>query len=221
MTELIGFGTYHADRPKKVQNELNELAEGTDVIFVESPRIKKDDDDKLNLLIQNPMMLIAGAFLGFFWGLFGWILTRTWRPVDAHAVDVVSEQHDVTVEPVDMNIVDYACDVRLQKTVFSWLLFVSSVSLLVYGALSASISAVLLGVIFGFAPASVFAERTLAERDRRMSENIREIAISDENIESGCLVSGNGHIDGISDELAETEITVSKVHKSKILRRTL
>ena len=221
MAELLGFGTYHVDRPKKVQDELSELAEGTDVIFVESPRVKEDDDDKLDLLIQNPMMLIAGTFLGFFWGLFGWILTRTWRPVDAHAVDVVSEQHDVTVEPVDMNIVDYACDVRLQKTVFSWLLFVSSVSLLVYGTLSSSISVVLLGVIFGFAPASVFAKRTLAERDRRMSENIREIAISHENIETGCLVSGNEHIDGISEELAETDVTVSKIHKSKFLRRTL
>ena len=221
MAELIGFGTYHADRPKKVQDELSELAEGADVIFVESPRVEQNDDAKLDLLIHNPMMLIAGAFLRFFWGLFGWILIRTWRPVDAHAVDMVSEEHDIAVEPVDMNIVDYACDVGLQKTVFSWLIFVTSVSLLVYGALSASISAILLGVIFGFAPASIFAKRTLAERDRRMSENIREIVISHENIETGCLVSGNDHIEGISDELAETEIAVSKVHKSKFLRRTL
>jgi hypothetical protein len=221
MAELLGFGTYHVDRPKKVQDELGEIAEEADVILVENPRIQEGDDDKLDLLIQNPMMLIAGAFLSFFWGLFGWVLTRTWRPVDAHAVDMVSEEQEITVEPVDMNIVDYACDVGLQKTVFSWVVFILSVSLLGYGVISISVSSVLLGVILGFAPASIFARRTLVERDRRMSENIREIIISHENIETGCLVSGNGHLDGISEELAETEITVSKIHKSKFLRRNL
>ena len=65
MAKLLGFGTYHVDRPNKVQDELGEIAEEADVILVESPRIQEGDDNKLDLLIQNPMMLIAGAFLSF------------------------------------------------------------------------------------------------------------------------------------------------------------
>lgn len=222
MAELLAFGTFHVDRPKKVEDELGEIAEGVDVLFVEIPRTKQDDDNnKLDLLIRNPMMLIAGVFLSLFWSLFGIVLTGTWRSVDAHAVDIVSTKHDIDVEPVDMNIVNHACDVSLLRTIFSWLVFVSSISLLVYGAASASISLILLGIIFGFAPASIFARRTLSERDRRMCENVSEILASDDNIDVGCLICGNGHIDGITDQLVESEITVSKVHKSKFLRRSL
>lgn len=220
MVELIAFGTYHVDRSKKVENELSEFAEGVDVLFVEKPRIRQESNNKLDLLIRNPMMLIGGLFLGFFWGLLGFIITRKWRPVDAHAVDKVSDKYEINVESVDMNIVDYACDVTIVKTIFSWLVFVTSILLFILGIASYSIIYFLLGVIFAFAPVPVFATKTLSKRNERISKNILEL-FEEEDIEIGCLICGNKHINGITERLAKAGITISGEHKSKLLRRSL
>ncbi|WP_436906526.1 hypothetical protein [Halosimplex marinum] len=221
MAEVDAFGTLHVDRLSKVTDELNEFADDADVLFVEGPREEPDDSDELGMLLRNPALYFTGIILDWFWGILGFLLTRQFKPVDGVATETVALRKDLDIKPVDLNLPRRASEVSLIITALSWLWFVIAAVIFVLGVLASSIGVLIFAIAVGFLPVVPFAYWTLSERDEVMAENIEEILSSNDELNSGCLVAGRGHIDGVVEELEESDVEVSQVHKSKWLRRTL
>jgi len=66
-----------------------------------------------------------------------------------------------------------------------------------------------------------FAYWTLPERDEEMANNIEDILKTRDEFDRGCLVAGRGHMEGVIEQLEESDVEVNRVHKSKFLRNTL
>jgi len=221
MTEVDAFGTLHVDRLSKVMDELDEFADDADVLFVEGPRDESDNSDELNLLLRNPALYLTGIILDWFWGIFGFILTRQFKPVDGVATEKVAQKRGLHIEPVDLNLQRRASEVSFAVTAFSWLWTAIAIALSVLGLVATSIGVLVFAIAIGFLPAVPFAYWTLSDRDEVMAENIEEILATDESLDQGCLVAGRGHMDGVVEQLEESDVEVSQVHKSKWFRRSL
>lgn len=219
MPEVDIFGTYHIDRPSKVKSELTEFSEGADVFFVEAPREESDNDDEWTLTLRNPIMQITSWILNFLWGILGFLLTGRWGPVDGYVTDVVAQEQEIDIEPVDMNLVRRASDISIRMTILSWFLLLLALALFVLGGLFVYWPLVIWAIVVGFAPIVPFAYGTLSERDERMVENIEHVFSIRDDVENACLVVGHRHMDGVRNELAETDIEVGELHKSKFFRR--
>lgn len=221
MTEVDVFGTLHVDRLSKVTDELDEVADNADVLFVEGPRDEPDNSDELGMLIRNPALYLTGIILEWFWGILGLFLTCQFKPVDGVATEKVAQRRELDIEPVDLNLPRRASNVGLAVTVFSWLWFAIATIIFVLGILASSIGVLLFAIAVGFLPVVPFAYWTLSERDEVMAENIEEILSTNDDLNRGCLVAGRGHMNGVIEQLEESEVEVSQVHKSKWLRRSL
>jgi|GEM_PF-4747983 len=219
MPKVDVFGTLHVDRPGKVKAELTEFYADPDVFFVEEAREELEEGDEWELLLRNPIMRIAGAILNLIWGFAGFLLTRSWGSVDGYVVNVVAEEREIDIAPVDLNLIRRASDVPLWISALSWALSVVVLVLFVLSAFFASIGLALWGVLLGFLPIRPFARRTLSERDKLMAENIEHVFAIYDDLQNGCLVVGRGHMEGVIDELEETEVEVGETHTSKFFRR--
>lgn len=221
MAEVDAFGTLHVDRLSKVTDELNEFADDADVLFVEGPREEPDNSDELGMLLRNPALYLTGIILDWFWGMLGFLLTRQFKPVDGVATETVAQRKELDIEPVDLNLPRRASEVGLAVTVLSWLWFAMAAVIFVLGVMASSIGVLIFAIAVGFMPAVPFAYWTLSERDEVMAENIEEILSTNDDLDRGCLVAGKKHMDGVVEQLEESDVEVSQVHKSKWLRRSL
>lgn len=221
MPRVDVFGTIHADRPRKVEAELSEFCDGVDVVFVEAPRESTTDADERTLLRKNPVFKITAWLLALAWGIPGLVLTGRWGPVDDYATTAVAAEHGADVEPVDKNLVRRAGEVSVWSTVLSWALLWLACSLFVLGILLPSVDHLVWAVVVAFVPIVPFAYGTLGERDETMAENIEDILTAREDVQHGCLVVGRGHVRGVVEDLAETDVEVGRTHKSRFVRRTL
>jgi len=221
MSKVSGFGTTHIDRPSKVKTELTEFCENVDVFFVESPKDEPSSIDERNLILRNPIMWVTGWIVDFVWGVPGFILTGSPRPVDGYVTDAISEEQDIPIEPVDMNLMERAGEVPFWLTVLSWISVLVAISIFVLGIMATSLKLVLGSFIIGFAPAALFAVLTKSERDMEMAENIDQFLANHEDVESACLIAGKKHIPGVVDQLKKRGVDVQKVHKSKFFRKSL
>lgn len=218
MTDVSVFGTFHWDRPGKVEAELSEFSKDVDVFFVESPKEESDNSDEQRLLLRNPIISITGLILDFVWGLFGFIITQSWRPVDAYVTDKVADKQDIDISQVDMNLIRRASNVNILITAISWFLLLVMVALLAVGMLTLTLFPIGLAVVVGFVPLVPFAYWTLPERDEIMAKNIQEFIETHEGVDNVCLVVGQKHMKGVIDQLKDENIDVNKAHKSKFLR---
>jgi len=221
MAEIDAFGTLHVDRLSKVTNELDKVSDDADVLFIEGPRKEPDTSDELDMLLRNPALYLTGIILDWFWGILGFLLTRQFKPVDRVATETVAQKKELNIEPVDLNLPRRASDIGLTITIFSWLWSVMAIIIFVLGVLATSIGVLIFTIAVGFLPVVPFAYWTLSERDKVMAENIEEILSNNDNLSKGCLVAGRGHIDGVIEELEESDVEVSQIHKSNWVRRSL
>ena len=221
MAEVDTFGTLHVDRLSKVTNELGEFAQDADVLFVEGPRDPPDNSDELGMLLRNPALYLTGTILDWFWGILGFIFTRHFKPVDMVATETVAQKKEIDIEPVDLNLPRRTSEVGLAVTAFSWLWFTIAVGIFMLGVVASTIEILVLATAVGFLPIVPFAYWTLSERDEVMAENIEEILAANDEFNRGCFVAGRRHMAGVVEQLEESDVEVSKVHKSKWLRRSL
>lgn len=221
MTEVDGFGTLHIDRPNKVRAELTEFSDGVSVFFVEGPRNEPNEADERRLILRNPIMWVTGWILEVMWGSLGFLLTRRWGPVDGYVTDRVSQEQDIEIEPVDLNLVRRASDVSIWITLLSWIVLLLAFVLFSLAVLWTSWILTVWAIVVGFAPVVPFGFGTLSERDEEMANNIEDILSNRENVQRSCLIVGRRHMDGVMDELADKDIKVGQIHKSKFLRRNL
>lgn len=219
MAKVDIFGTLHVDRPKKVKRELAEFCTDADVLFVESPRDKPDNADEREMFLRNPIFSVTGRLLDFAWGPIGFLLTGEFEPIDGYVTEVVSQEQNIDIEPVDMNLVRRAGEVSIITTVVSWFWLILTVSVFVFGALQLSPNLIIWAAVLGFAPLVPFAYVTLSERDEQIAENIQHTFSTESGVQRGCLVVGRGHMSGVIEELEESDIEVDKTHKSKFCRR--
>lgn len=220
MGDVDLFGTYHIDRPKKVNEELSAFCDGADVFFVEAPREEATVDDERALLIRNPVFWITAWLVDLAWGLPGLALTGRLGPVDGYVTDIVAREQDINIEPVDMSLVRRAGEVGLWASVTSWILLLLAIFLFGLGVAFPSSDLIIWAVVVALAPVVPFAYRTLPERDETMAENIVEILAKDDSVQRGCLVVGHKHMSGVKDELEERGVEVGKIHDPKFFRRS-
>jgi pheromone shutdown protein TraB len=90
-----------------------------------------------------------------------------------------------------------------------------------FGVLASTIEILVLAIAVGFLSVVPFAYWTLSERDEVMAENIEEILATNDGFNRGCLVAGRRDMDGVVEQLEESDVEVSQVHKSNWLRRSL
>lgn len=221
MAEVDTFGTLHVDCISKVTGELDEFADDADVLFVEEPREEPDNSDELSMFLRNPALYLTGIILEWFWAIFGFLLTRQFKPVDAVATETVAQRKELDIEPVDLNLPRRASEVGLVVTAFSWVWFTIAAAGFVLGVLGSSIEVLIFVIIIGLLPVGPFAYWTLSERDEVMAKNIEEVLSTNDDFNRGCLVAGRKHMDGVVEQLEESDVEVSQVHKSKWLRRKL
>lgn len=213
------FGTYHLDRPTKVESELSEFAQEVDVFFVEAPHEPTTNRDELLILLRNPVMSIAGLLLDLLWGTLGFLLTRRFGPVDGTVTDRVATEQGIEIAPVDMNLIQRASDVSLLISVVSWVMFIMSLIIIASGILFTSLGVLSWGIVIGLLPLLPFVFSTLDERDDIMAQNIEDTLSSCGNVEQGCLVVGHKHMNGIVEALEDKDVQVGEQHKSKLFRR--
>lgn len=228
MSDLRLFGTTHIDRPRKLKHELYEFTEEVDFLMSEHPREEPDYSDLLMVLIRNPSILIMGWILDVIWGVPGFLLTRNFGPLDATVTTTVARERGLDVEPVDMNLRQRASEVNILITILSWLWGGVTVLTLLFGFLLllagqfyVSVVVIVAAVVVGFAPVVPFALGTLSERDDVMAKNIEGVLTERGSSQTGCLVVGRGHLDGINTNLEDRGMEVGESHKSKFLRRSL
>jgi hypothetical protein len=233
MGQIEIFGTYHVDRPNKVEQELRDFSEEAEIFFVEQPQDPANVEDWASLLNRNPAMFIAGWILNLFWAIPGFLLTRQFDSVDSYVTRQVAQERNLDIDPVDLNLVPYLSNIWMVWTAISWMwaIFVlatlafgvalSPKILLVYGFPLTPVFIFSTGILFGFLPIVAFARLSLPKRDGVIAQNIHEDLESMEEIDHGCLVVGRKHIEGVSDELEDRGIMVAKTHDPKFLRRSL
>lgn len=219
MSELDIFGTFHIDRPSKVKRELEDFCEDADVLFIESPRNRPNESDEREMLIRNPIFWITGWILEIAWGLLGFVLTGRYGPVDGYATDKVSNEKKIKTEPVDMNLVRRVSEVSIYVTVFSWIWLILTLGLFVIGVWLLAPNIIIWSVLFGLLPIVPLAFGTASERDKLMAENIHQVFSKQENVKQGCLIVGQCHIEGVIEELEDSNVEIGETHKSKFLRQ--
>lgn len=220
MSQVDVFGTYHIDRPSKVKDELSEFAQKTDVFFVEAPYDPVSREDKIAIFYRNPLTLLAGLLLDILWGSLGFLLTRSFGPVDASVTNRVAEKYGIDIAPVDVNLVQRSSEVSLLISVASWIFFVFSLLLITFGILFTSFGIIAWGLVVGLFPILPLAYLTLGERDGMMAKNIEKTLKTSDGIERGCLIVGHKHMNGVVGDLKERGVEVGKQHKSKVFRRS-
>lgn len=221
MSKVDLFGTFHIDRPSKVKNELREFTHDTDVVFIEQPREEPTATDMIALLGRNPALWITSWLLEAVWGLLGFLVSRRFNSVDGGVTRAVAREQHLHREPVDMNLVQRASAVSLPVTIVSWGWALLCVGVFISGLMQSLLVFVSGAVVIGILPGVPFACWTLAERDRVMASNIQHVLSTRNDVQRGCLVVGQGHIDGISAELDESPVNIGDVHASKLFRRSL
>lgn len=228
MPDLHLFGTTHIDRPRKLERELYEFTENVDFLMSEHPREEPDFSDTLRVLIRNPSILIMGWILDVIWGVPGYLLTRSFGPLDTTVTNSVARERGLDIEPVDMNLRKRASEINILITLLSWfwagvtvVTFLFGFLLIFTGLFYVALVVIIAGVAVGFAPVVPFALGTLSERDDVMAKNIEEVLTERGSSQIGCLVVGRGHLDGIKENLEDNSIEVDEFHKSKFLRRSL
>ncbi|WP_049907420.1 hypothetical protein [Haloferax elongans] len=233
MVKVDIFGTYHLDRPQKVEEELRAFSSEADVFFTEAPREEPDKSDWNSLRLRNPTVWIAGKFLNSFWQAGGFLLTRQLDSVDTAVTKKIARERKLQMKPVDETIVRSASDVNPLLSAFSWAWVALTLSvlsfgialwpniLLVYGIPLSSFFFVSLAVVMGFLPIIPLAYLTLEERNGVIADNIEELLKGEGKPERGCLIVGHKHIDGVVEDLEETAVDVGETHRPKFLRRSL
>ncbi|MEA5387259.1 hypothetical protein VB779_09470 [Haloarculaceae archaeon H-GB11] len=201
MPEVDGFGTLHLDRPAKVRAELTEFSDGVSIFFVEGPRNQPNKADLRRLILRNPIMWVTDWILYVVWGVPGLLLTKKWGPVDGSITESVSQEEDIEIEPVDLNLVRRASDVSIWVSIFSWFMLLLSIALVFLSVLWGSWNLTVLAMVVGFLPVVPFAFGTLSERDAEMAKNIDEILSNRDDVQRTCIIAGRRHIDGVVDEL--------------------
>lgn len=232
MARVDIFGTYHIDRPKKVEEELREFSSEVEIFFTEEPQEEADQSDWKTLRIHNPTVWIAGLLLNFFWRTGGFLLTRRFNPVDAVVSKKIARERGLEVLPVDETIVKRASEVSLLLTVFSWIWVALTMvvvafaivlwpkTLLVYDLPLSSVFFVSSAVMMGFIPVVPLAYLTLEERNDVIADNIENILQERGEPSRGCLIVGHKHLDGVVEALEERAVDVGKTHKPKFFRKT-
>lgn len=220
MPQVDVFGTYHIDCPNKVKDELIEFAQETDVFFVEAPYDPVSTKDEMKIFLRNPLILFAGLLLDILWGSLGFLLTRSFGPVDATVIGRVAEKYGIDIAPVDVNLIQRSSEVSLLISVTSWILFVLILLLIAFGILFTSFGIIAWGLFIGILPIIPLAYLTLDERDGTMAKNIENTLKTSDDIERGCLVVGHKHMSGVVEDLKQRDVEVGKQHKSKVFRRS-
>lgn len=233
MTKVDIFGTYHLDRPAKVEEELRMFASEADVFFTEEPRVETSKSAWNRLRLYNPAAWIAGRLLNSLWQAVGFLFTRQFGPVDAVVAQRVAHERDIRMVPVDANLAHRASEVNRRLTGFSWLwalltIFVVFVGVVgwpqlptMYGISPSPTFLISSGVLMGFLPIVPIAYLTLDERNETIVENIETFLEEQENATRGCLVVGHKHIDGVVEALDESAVEVGRRHKPEFFRKSL
>ncbi len=167
------------------------------------------------MLLRNPALYLTGIILDWFWGILGFLLTHQFKPVDGVATETVVQKKELDIQPVDLSLPRRASEVGLAVTVFSWLWFAIVAAIFVLGLLAFSIGILTFAIAVGLLPVVPFAYWTLSERDEVMAKNIEEISSTNDNLNKGCLIAGRGHMDGVVEQLEDSNVEISQVHKSK------
>jgi hypothetical protein len=230
MPQIDIFGTFHIDRPEKVKRELSEFSNEVDVFFSEEARVDTELSEH-ELLLRNPTFWFVGILVDLFWGIPGFLLTRQFDPVDAVITDEVAKEQNICIKPVDAHLAGRLTNIPLVLTVASWLWFLMTVSVFIFGLSLWSKSVLLFGIplstrffatlaiAIGFLPVVPFAYYSLSDRDSKMAENIESILNDSDDLNRGCLIVGHKHINGVVEELEDSSIRVGKVYKPKFFRR--
>lgn len=231
MAKVDIFGTYHIDRPQKVEEELRDFSSEANIFFTEEPREEAAQSDWITLQLRNPTVWVAARFLNVFWGILGFILSQEYDSIDSIATRKIARERDIEMVPVDATIVQRESEVSLIITIFSWfwvfltaLVLVFAVllwpkSLIVYGIPLSPIFFGSFAMAMSFIPVVPLAYLTLDERNDVIAGNIEKIFDERADLTRGCLVVGHKHIDGVVEALENSSVEVDNTHKPKFFRR--
>jgi len=145
---LTPFGTYHMDTPGKVTRELDEVAAGADVIFVEYPDRTLTAGEFASALLRAPVSVVGLLVVQLLIHLPLFLLfNRDLLPTEIVAIRRVVGDGDVPVHRVDDPIMARLCDVGPLMIAGNWLVLAVVAWL---GPVGAAVTGLL--VLVGVAP---------------------------------------------------------------------